>query len=130
VQLIATSDDGCSDTLITENVYDGKNYYIRFPNAFIPNPGGPTGGVYSIRSDESAQVFHPAFSGVSEYRLKVFSRTGVLMFETTDVNTGWDGYFKGQLCEPGVYVWKVMGTYVNGETFISSGDLTLLKAER
>ena len=34
---------------------------------------------------------------------------------------------KGQLSEPGVYIWKVRGSYLNGDTFIKMGDITLLK---
>ena len=127
VMLIALSEYGCSDSLVVENAFSGYNYYVNFPNAFIPNPGGPTGGYYSSKSDESAQVFHPVFSGVSEFQLKIFSKIGVLMFETNDISVGWDGYFKGQMSEPGVYIWKVRGTYMNGEPFIKMGDVTLLK---
>ena len=127
VMLIASSDFGCRDSLIVMNAFTGLLYYISFPNAFIPNPGGPTGGYYSPKSDESAQVFHPVFSGVSEYQLKIFSKLGILMFESNDIHVGWDGYLKGQLSEPGVYIWKVRGTFLNGETFTKMGDVILMK---
>ncbi len=127
VKLIAVSDYGCKDTLVIVNAFTGSNYYINFPNAFIPNTGGPTGGYYSTKSDEGSQVFHPVFSGVSDYELRIFSKLGILVFETNDITVGWDGYFKGQLSEPGVYVWKVRGTFLNGESFIKMGDLTILK---
>jgi PKD repeat protein len=127
VSLKVYSENGCSDSLTVLNAFSGSAYYIEFPNAFIPNTGGPSGGVYSSKSDESAQVFHPSFSGVSEYHLKIFSKLGVLIFETNDVNIGWDGYFKGQLSNPGVYIWKVRGNFSNGEPFTKMGDVTLLK---
>lgn len=127
VSLKVTSEKGCSDSLIVYNAFSGSAYYIVFPNAFIANAGGPSGGAYSMRSDESDQVFHPDYSGVSEYHLKIFSKLGVVLFESNDINTGWDGYYKGQLCNPGVYVWKVRGNFSNGETFTKMGDLTLLK---
>ena len=127
VSLKVSSENGCSDSLIVLNAFSGSAYFIEFPNAFIPNTGGPSGGVYSSVSDESAQVFHPSFSGVSEYHLKIFSKIGVLIFETTDINIGWDGYFKGQLSNPGVYVWKVRGNFSNGEPFTKMGDITLLR---
>jgi hypothetical protein len=127
VRLVVFSDKGCSDSLIVFNAFSGSEYFIDFPNAFIPNPQGPTGGYYSPKSDEAAQVFHPSYSGVSEYQLKVFSKLGIPIFESNDVNSGWDGYHKGQLCEPGVYIWKVRGKYRNGEPFIKMGDITLLK---
>lgn len=127
VSLKVYSENGCSDSLTVLNAFSGSAYYIEFPNAFIPNTGGPSGGVYSSKSDESAQVFHPSFSGISEYHLKIFSKLGVLIFETNDINIGWDGYFKGQLNDPGVYIWKVRGNFNNGEPFTKMGDVTLLK---
>lgn len=127
IKLVVWSDWGCSDSLIVVNAFSGSHFYIYFPNAFIPNPQGPIGGYYSSTSDEAAQVFHPSFSGVIDYQLKIFSKLGIPIFESNDVNSGWDGYNKGQLCDPGVYIWKVRGKFRNGEPFIKMGDVTLLQ---
>jgi PKD repeat protein len=127
VRLIVWTEHGCTDSLLLTNAFAGSGCYINFPNAFIPNSDGPSGGNYSTKSDEAAQIFHPVTSGVSDYQLRIFSKIGILIFESNDINTGWDGYHKGQLCEAGVYIWKVRGTYKNGESFVKMGDLTLLK---
>lgn len=127
IKLTAFTEYGCTDSLLVQNAFSGSEYYINFPNAFIPNPNGPSGGLYSSKSDESANVFHPVYSGVSEYQLKIFSKMGILIFESNDINIGWDGYFKGQLSNSGVYIWKVRGKYRNGEPFTKMGDVTLLK---
>jgi len=127
VRLIATSQFGCSDTLVFVNAFSGSEYSIEFPNAFIPNPDGPSGGYYSSKSDEAALVFHPSYSGVSEYQLRIFTKVGQLIFESNDVNIGWDGYYKGELVIPGVYIWKVRGNFRNGEPFVKMGDVTLLR---
>jgi PKD repeat protein len=127
VRLIVWSEHGCTDSVIVINALAGSGCYIDFPNAFIPNPDGPSGGYYTQKSDEEAQVFHPVTSGVSEFQLRIFSKIGILIFESNDINIGWDGYHKGQLCESGVYIWKVRGIYKNGEPFVKMGDLTLLK---
>lgn len=127
VRLIAFSGWGCSDSLIVYNALAGSEYFIGFPNAFIPNEDGPSGGYYSSKSDEAAQVFHPSFSGVTEYQLKIFSKLGIPIYESNDINLGWDGYYKDQLCDAGVYIWKVRGKFRNGEPFIQMGDVTLLK---
>jgi PKD repeat protein len=127
VKLVVYSDWGCSDSLMVYNAFSGSGYFIDFPNAFIPNTQGPSGGYYSLKSDEAAQVFHPSYSAVSEYQLKIFSKLGILIFESNDINLGWDGYNNGQLCESGVYIWKVRGKFRNGEPFIKMGDVTLLK---
>ncbi len=127
VRLVATSDFGCSDSMTVVNAYSRSEYFINFPNAFVPNSQGPSGGYYSATSDEASLVFHPVSSGVAEYQLKIFSRLGILVFETNDINIGWDGYFKGHFSEPGVYIWKVRGSFRNGEPFVKTGDVTLLK---
>jgi PKD repeat protein len=127
VRLEVLSDWGCSDSAIFHNALSGLMYFISFPNAFIPNTQGPSGGYYSSKSDEAALVFHPSSSGVSEYQLKIFSKLGIQIFESNDINLGWDGYNNGQLCEPGVYIWKVRGKFRNGEPILKMGDVTLLK---
>jgi len=126
VMLVAYSANGCTDTVIVNDVFTDNGMYIRFPNAFVPNRGGPTGGYYNRRTDEENQVFHPVASGIATYDLKIYSKAGLLVFESDDTALGWDGYYKGELCGSGVYVWKVRGTYLNGQTIIMAGDVTLI----
>jgi hypothetical protein len=92
----------------------------------MPNTGGPTGGYYSQRTDMDNQVFHPVASGIAAYNLKIYSKAGLMVFESSDLEIGWDGYYKGQICSPGVYVWKVRGTYRNGRQIVMAGDVILL----
>jgi PKD repeat protein len=127
LKLSVSTEFGCTDSVIVKNAFSGSENYIQFPNAFIPNLNGPSTGYYSPKSDEAAQVFHPVSTSVTEYQLRIFSRRGILIFESNDIFIGWDGYYKGELCEPGVYIWKVRGNFLNGETFTKMGDVTLLK---
>jgi PKD repeat protein len=127
LKLTVSTEFGCSDSVIVKNAFSGSDNYIEFPNAFIPNLNGPSTGYYSPKSDEASQVFHPVSSIVSDYLLRIFSRSGILIFESNDINIGWDGYYKGHLCDPGVYIWKVRGNYLNGEPFTKMGDVTLIK---
>lgn len=126
VTLTAVSAYGCVDSMVLINAFDDNSCYIKFPNVFVPNEGGPTGGYYSARTDQQDQVFHPVWSGVTSYHLSIYSRRGVLIFQTDNLDIGWDGYYKGQKAEPGVYIWKVRGMFKNGEAFVKGGDLTLL----
>jgi PKD repeat protein len=127
VRLTVNTEHGCSDTTVVADAFSGSGFFIRMPNAFIPNPLGPSGGSYSSKTDESSEIFHPVFSGVSEYQLRIFSKLGILIFESNDINIGWDGYFKGEPANPGVYIWKIRGSFSNGEQFTKMGDVTLLK---
>ncbi len=123
VQLIATTIHGCSDTANTEVM---TNADITFPNVFTPSSGGSTGGWYDVTS-LSNDVFFPYTSGVTEFKLQIFNRWGELIFESTDIKQGWDGYYRGGLCQQDVYVWKAYIKLNNGKTFNKNGDVTLLR---
>ncbi len=89
---------------------------IVFPNAFRPE--SPI---------EENRVFKPGvIDHVETYHLMIFNRWGEFIFESFDKDYGWDGYVDGRMAKQDVYVWKVEGKYSNGQTFIQSGDVTLM----
>ena len=127
VRLRVTSENGCTDdTLVKAGVKVVGEGVLKFPNAFIPNSYGANGGVYEM-PDYKNEVFHPISEGVVTYKLLIYNRWGEKLFESNDVNIGWDGYYKGKLCEQGVYVYRAMGRFTNGKTFDVRGDVTLLR---
>jgi PKD repeat protein len=126
VALVAVSENGCTDSLSVQDTFTETECYIRFPNAFVPNSGGSVGGYYSKMTDNNNMIFHPVYSGVVDYNLKIYSKQGHLVFQSDDIYLGWDGYYHGQLCASGVYVWKAEGKFRNGESYVVSGDLTLV----
>jgi PKD repeat protein len=99
---------------------------IIFPNAFTPDPGGPNGGSYVV-NDPANNVFYPVHTGLQDYRLEVYNRWGEFIFRSTDVNIGWDGYYRGKLSSMDVYVWKVWGTCYSGKKIKDAGDVTLYR---
>lgn len=125
VKLVAYSEQACSDTLVSEEIFPGTDYFIRFPNAFSPNVNSPGDGRYNM-NDISNQVFFPVSDGVAEYRLNIYNRAGLQVFESNDIQVGWNGYYRGQLVKPDVYIWKVNGKYINGKPFVLGGDVTVI----
>ncbi len=123
VQLIATSQYGCRDTSYAEIT---TNADVVFPNVFTPNSDGANGGTYDD-GNMNNDVFFPYTSGVVEYKLQIFNRWGEQIFESMDVKKGWDGYYRGQLCQEDVYVWKAYVKLNNGKVVHKSGDVTLLR---
>lgn len=103
-----------------------ENCRIIFPNAFTPNTTGPTGGQYVV-NDPANNVFYPIHTGVREYRLEIYNRWGEFLFRSTDINIGWDGYYRGELSPMGVYVWKVWVTCHSGKKIEDIGDVTLYR---
>jgi len=128
IQLIAFSDHGCADTLLKDNFIEAEEAGVLiFPNAFTPNLNGPVGRNYSNLSWANVNdLFYPKHLQIAEYKLEIYSRWGEKLFETNNVNEGWDGYYNGKLCKQDVYVWKASGKFNNGRPFILSGDVTLL----
>lgn len=123
IELIATNQYGCKDNAKI-NVTTTAD--VIFPNVFTPNSGGSSGGYYDI-NDLSNDIFFPYTSGVIKYRFEIFNRWGELIFATTDIKQGWDGYYKGEIVQQGVYVWKAYLKLNNGKEFNKAGDVTVLR---
>ena len=125
VKLTVWSREGCTDSVVIFDAFADNGCNIVFPNAFTPNPNGPGSGYYSPGSTAN-DVFYPICRGVVEYQLRIFNRFGKLIFESKDVNIGWDGYINGKLSKQDVYIWKVRGRFQNGKSFVRFGNVTLL----
>ncbi len=128
ITLIVTSTDGCIDSMIYPSPIrvSYKVGNIRFPNAFKWNESGPTGG-YWYEGELDDNTFRPFFTNVIEYKLQIFNRWGVLLYESIELQKGWDGYFgNARLALEGVYVWKVVGRYADGTYFTKVGNVTFL----
>ncbi|MFT6846135.1 MAG: gliding motility-associated-like protein [Flavobacteriales bacterium] len=127
VQLIANNYYNCPDTFkITTAVNVVAGGRLQMPNAFTPNPNGSNGGVTSDMM-LSNDVFFPFFDKVEKFHMQIFNRWGEFIFESFDIDLGWDGYFNGVICPQDVYVYKVEVVYPGGETDVLVGDVTLLK---
>lgn len=130
VTLKVTTSDGCVDSAVMETpvVVEWKTGEIQFPNVFKWNETGPTGGQWEEGVYPGMDnVFRPFFENVIEYKLQIYNRWGALIYESHDLNKGWDGYFgSGNLAPQGVYVWMVHGRYADGGYFDKVGDVTFL----
>ena len=116
-----TITDKCN-VLTDEIVVDYTNCTIcevYIPNGFSPDFNG--------FNDE----FKPYSNcEVSDYAFKVFNRWGALVFETDNINIGWNGTFNGQLVTEGVYVyWIEYQVSQMGQTLQKryGGDVTVVR---
>jgi PKD repeat protein len=128
VSLTVESKEGCVDSMIYRSPVnvDFKEGEIAFPNAFKWNQSGPTGGYWN-ESQLNDNIFRPFFTNVESYNLQIFNRWGVLIYESSDIYKGWEGYFgNGNLGVQGVYVWRAKGQYADGSYFNKVGDVTFL----
>jgi gliding motility-associated-like protein len=124
VMLLVTNEFGCVDSATIEGAVTAiSKGFIKFPNAFRPRPDGGS----SHQSSETNNIFKPVYRDVDTYQMQVYNRWGQLIYESTDINEGWNGLFKGQLAPQAVYVWKVNGTFVNGKEFRETGSVLLVR---
>ena len=129
ITLHAYSNNGCYDTYVmSPGITVLPAGELRFANVFRPNKNGPIDGdSRNISSNQIDMLFFPPIKEqIVNYKLQIFNRSGVLIFQSNDINIGWNGYYKGQLVMQGVYVWYVEGKYTNGKPFRKVGDITLL----
>ncbi len=114
-------------TLLVENSYGCLDSTFRFvevlpeftffiPNAFTPN-----------RNDGINDTFFGKGVGIVEYHIWIFDRWGNMIFNTTDINTGWDGRANNgqEIAQQDVYVWKVQLKDVFGKKHDYIGTVTL-----
>jgi gliding motility-associated-like protein len=126
IMLIAQTEKGCADTAIYESivgVIEGNE--IRIPNAFTPSLDGPSDGnrFNSGRND----VFFPVTEGVIGFHMQIYNRWGELLFDTADNSKGWDGYYKGRICPPDVYIYKIDFKFIDGREVMKFGDIALIR---
>ena len=107
----ATTEEGCIvkdsiDVLVnTESVLD-------VPNAFSPSTGD----------------FKIVKRGIAHLKyFRIFNRWGNKVFETTDIEQGWNGRFKDKEQPLGVYIYSIEATTSTGKPFKKDGNLTLLR---
>jgi gliding motility-associated-like protein len=109
-----TDDSGCkTDTSFIVKIKPDKVFYI--PTAFSPNGDG--------NNDE----FRVYALGVEDFLLQIHDRWGNLVFETRDIDEGWDGTYRGQKAESDVYVYRVYADFLDKDLIRKKGSLTLLR---
>lgn len=101
-RVTVTSDDDCSSSDEMEITGDCiSHYYV--PSAFSPN------------NDGRNETFKPSLINYEKYEMKIYNRWGELLFTSNDPKQGWDGTYKGDIVQQGVYLYVI--------TFVSTEDL-------
>jgi gliding motility-associated-like protein len=103
-----------------------NDYFINFivrriftldvPDIFTPLSGDDNSIVY-VRGYGIEKLLH----------FRIFNRWGELIFETNDINVGWDGKFKNVMQNIDNYAYTAEAKMFNGEIIFKKGILMLVK---
>jgi gliding motility-associated-like protein len=106
----------CSNSNSVEVEKVGCESYVDFPTGFSPNGDGVN------------DVFRARYSyDVRKFALRIYNRWGELVFETADVNEGWNGIYKAVAQPMSVYVWVAEYSFLDGSRNAQSGNVSLIR---
>ncbi len=116
VTLLVNTPDNCPDTA-TRYVQIDPDITVFIPNAFTPNKfGNANNDRFYVRAD-----------GFETFEITIFNRWGEVVYQSADINEGWDGMYKNLEAQQDVYVYLVRVTSLAGKEFEYYGTVTLLR---
>ncbi len=118
-RLRVVDENGCEGEDIA-TVFITKNNPVMVPTGFTPNGDGTN----------DLLLVHGLEGKVLSFR--VFDRWGENVYDNGDFDlndsaTGWDGNFRGQALQPGVYIWQAEVEFNDGSRESFSGQTTLIR---
>jgi gliding motility-associated-like protein len=94
------------------------------PNVFSPNKDGNN----EVFIPSAILVYNKTGNPILDYHLEIYNRWGERIFESYDVQQGWDGTFMGKPSQEGHYLYKLRALSLDGaKNFNLEGVITLLR---
>lgn len=117
VKLVVRNQYGCEDS-VQHPVEVRPEFVFYIPNAFTP-----------ADADGTNDTFFGKGRAITKYHLWIFDRWGNMVFQTENINEGWNGrvHNDSDIAQQDVYAWKVQLTDVSGKEHQYIGTVTLLR---
>lgn len=114
ISLYVTDSLGCSDLFSMEY---NPPMFLYIPNAFSPN------------GDGNNEIFKAEGVSIKSFEMRIFNRQGELLFETFDIEEGWDGSAMGAgyYVPDGVYVYEYKAESFEGGKVEDKGQVTIIR---
>ena len=117
VDLITYTDFGCADT--SRQIVEVLSEVILYvPNTFTPN------------GDAFNNTWRMSIAGVEaeSFQLTVYNRWGAAIFQTNNIDHGWDGTHNGDDIPSGIYSYTVKAKdAISSEQYEWSGNVTIIR---
>jgi gliding motility-associated-like protein len=114
IQLIAKTNQMCDDT-ITKDFTIFDSYKIFAPSGFTPNGNGLN------------ELWGPQITSAKSIDLKIYNRWGELLLHKTELPCTWDGSYKNEPCQEGIYVYLLTAKSIKGRWYYYKGTIELLR---
>ncbi len=112
-------------TVVDENGCAGEATVYVFVEALCGEFFVPT--IFSPNADGTNDN-HCVLGGcVTEFELIIYNRWGERVFVSRDQTNCWDGNFRGQKVQSGVYVYKIKAALVDGTSISDSGNINVVR---
>jgi gliding motility-associated-like protein len=115
---VVIDENGCaySDTIEVKMSVDC------FPALYVPN-------TFTPNEDENNNTFKIYGEYVDFFEMKIYNKWGELIFESNDLNSGWDGTYGGVLCPDGIYSYEIKYSFTTDDAsvFRQIGHVNLMK---
>lgn len=90
--------------------------FVELPTTFTPNGDG-----------ENDVIYVKGWGIKDLISFQIYNRWGELVFESSELNEGWNGYYKGMLQNNGTYVYKVKVQTFREEEIEKNGHINLMR---
>ena len=65
--------------------------------------------------------------GIKSFEFFIYNRWGQKVFESTNIDNGWDGNFNGKPMNTGVFIYIVTVKFYDGNEVMEKGNVTLIR---
>jgi gliding motility-associated-like protein len=104
----------------------GKDTVVVYPKECMKGLYVPT--AFSPNGDGRNDLFRPLlFGNLKHFQFTVYNRWGKIIFQSSDLQKGWNGKVNGILQETGVFVWTCTYEFVGGVVTNEKGTVTVIK---
>jgi gliding motility-associated-like protein len=103
-----------------EETVDYVTVYVEDCATFVPN-------IFSPNGDGNNDVLYVLSNYIQSMQFVVYNRWGEKVFETKNINEGWNGKYNGEACSPGVFVWYLEAALINGDVIKRKGNVSLVR---
>ncbi len=104
--------ESCYDSLI-----GNLSSVLYLPSAITPNGDG-LNDFFNVMG---------SFNGLQEFTLLIYDRWGNNIFESRNVDQGWDATYKGKKSDQGVFFYQLEATFAGYKSIVKHGSVSLIR---